>query len=285
MSGKRALRPKAAQNETRAPMVADRNTAEKTFETTDLSTPAALSRVHAEPAKWAVFLDIDGTLLDLASTPESIVVPETLPGDLHRLSGFLGGALALVSGRALEYVDRLFEPYRFSVAGLHGAEMRGPDGVLIHAHASPHFARVKAELQKRVALMPGVVFEDKGAAVAAHFRLAPQCEAELGQIMHDIAEKAGPQWALQLGKFVYELRPAGASKGDAIERFMQDAPFAGRLPLALGDDLTDETMFAVVNARGGHSVRVGRPNASTCAVSTIESPAHVRERIAALFAT
>ena len=97
--------------------------------------------------------------------------------------------------------------------------------------------------------------------------------------MQDYVRAAGPDWALQMGKFVFEIRPARASKGDALERFLAEAPFTDRLPLALGDDLTDESMFAVTNARGGFSIRVGRPNASTCAQATAESPAHVRQAI------
>lgn len=246
------------------------------------STREALDHIGADPEGWAVFLDIDGCLLDLAPTPDSIVVPEGLAADIDRLSKKFWGAVALVTGRALIYADALFKPFVFPIAGLHGAEMRGPDGSRIFADTPPEFERLKAELVADTADMPGVLIEDKGAAVAAHYRLAPQFEDILGARMSAFARDAGPGWALQLGKMVYEIRPSRASKGDAVERFLREPPFLGRLPLAMGDDLTDESMFAVVNARGGHSIRVGRAETSTCALSTIASPTLVREAIARL---
>lgn len=238
-----------------------------------------LAEAARRPDRWALFLDIDGTLLDLAATPDSIVVPDTLPSCLDRLSRNFGGALALVTGRALAYADNLFAPFRFPIAGLHGAEMRGADGRMIFADAPASFEALKAALVQAAADMPGVLIEDKGAAVAAHYRLAPQFEQPLGERMRQFAHAAGSGWALQLGKFVYEIRPARASKGDALERFLREGPFLDRLPLAIGDDLTDESMFATANARGGHSIRVGTPDASTCASCTIPSPAHVRQAL------
>jgi trehalose 6-phosphate phosphatase len=246
------------------------------------STSEALDQIGANPDGWAVFLDIDGCLLDLAPTPDSIVVPEDLGANIDRVSRRFGGAVALVTGRALIYADALFKPFVFPIAGLHGAEMRAPDGSRIFAEAPPEFERLKEILVRETADMPGVLIEDKGAAVAAHYRLAPQFEEALGERMQAFVKAAGPGWALQLGKMVYEIRPSRASKGDAVERFLREPPFLERLPLAMGDDLTDESMFAVVNARGGHSIRVGRPEASTCALSTISSPAHVRDAIAKL---
>jgi trehalose 6-phosphate phosphatase len=250
----------------------------------DHSTKLALARALERPDQWAVFLDIDGTLLDLAPTPDSIVVPETLPGNIDRLSRKFNGALALVTGRALLYADELFKPFHFPIAGLHGAEIRDVDGRELFVAPSPEFQSLKHALMREAENMPGVLIEDKGAAVGAHYRLAPQFEQQLEQRMKDYAHAAGPDWALQIGKFVFEIRPSRASKGDALERFLSEQPFLDRLPLAIGDDLTDESMFAVANARGGHSIRVGRPNASTCAQATAESPAHVRQAIAELSA-
>lgn len=248
------------------------------------STSEALEHIGDNPDGWAVFLDIDGCLLDLAPTPDSIVVPEGLAADIDRLSKKFGGAVALVTGRALIYADALFKPFVFPIAGLHGAEMRAPDGSRIFADTPPEFEHLKTVLVHETADMPGVLIEDKGAAIAAHYRLAPQFEDALGEKMQAFVKAAGPGWALQLGKMVYEIRPSRASKGDAVERFLREPPFLDRLPLAMGDDLTDESMFAVVNARGGHSIRVGREEASTCALSTILSPAHVRDTIGRLAA-
>ena len=246
------------------------------------STGEALDEIRGNPDGWAIFLDIDGCLLDLAPTPDSIVVPEGLAAGIDRLSSRFGGAVALVTGRALIYADALFRPFVFPIAGLHGAEMRGPDGSRIFAETPPEFERLKQILVLDTADMPGVLIEDKGAAVAAHYRLAPDLEEALGERMTAFAKAAGPGWALQLGKMVYEIRPSRASKGDAVERFLREQPFLDRLPLAMGDDLTDESMFAVVNARGGHSIRVGGPEASTCALSTIPSPREVRDAIGKL---
>lgn len=245
-----------------------------------ISVEEAFETVRREPQHWAVFLDIDGCLLDMAATPDEIVVPPDLPGSIERLRMTLGGALALVTGRGLIYADALFDPFPFPIAGLHGAEMRGPDGRMIHANASPAFTELKATLSEEAKSMPGVLIEDKGAAVAAHYRLAPQYELTLGERMRAFAEAAGPDWALQLGKMVYEIRPARASKGDAVERFMSEPPFSGRVPLTLGDDLTDESMFAVANARGGLSFRVGPPDAQTCAQGTVGTPTEVRRLVA-----
>jgi trehalose 6-phosphate phosphatase len=247
---------------------------------TGLTAKEAFATVRREPQQWAVFLDIDGCLLDLAPTPDEIFVPPDLPGAIERLRLTLGGALALVTGRGLTYADALFDPFPFPIAGLHGAEMRGPDGKMIQAVAPPAFAELKAGLMEEAKAMPGVLIEDKGAAVAAHYRLAPHYEMALGERMRLFAEAAGPDWALQLGKMVYEIRPARASKGDAVERFLSEQPFTGRLPLALGDDLTDESMFAVANARGGLSFRVGRPDAQTCAMGTVGTPTEVRSLVA-----
>jgi trehalose 6-phosphate phosphatase len=251
-------------------------------EAQSISFEEALVTLRREPQNWAVFLDIDGCLLDLAPTPDEIFVPPELPGAIEKLRLKLGGALALVTGRGLSYADALFDPFPFPIAGLHGAEMRGPDGGRIYAEAPPAFAALKAALAEESKDMEGVLIEDKGAAVAAHYRLAPQYELVLGERMRAFAEAAGPDWALQLGKMVYEIRPARASKGDAVERFLSEQPFTGRLPLALGDDLTDESMFAVANARGGLTFRVGRAEAKTCAMGTIASPGHVRDAIVRL---
>lgn len=244
-----------------------------------ISVEQALLMVRSEPSRWAVFLDIDGCLLDLAPTPDEIVVPPGLPGAIEKLRLELGGALALVTGRGLAYADALFDPFPFPIAGLHGAEMRGPDGSMIYAEATAEFAGLKAALVEEAKSMPGVLIEDKGAAVAAHYRLAPHYELALGERMRAFSEAAGPDWALQLGKMVYEIRPARASKGDAVERFLGEQPFTGRLPLAMGDDLTDESMFAVANARGGLSFRVGPPDAKTCAQGTVGTPQDVRNVI------
>lgn len=246
-------------------------------------TVQMLEALPSQSDDWALFLDIDGTLLNLAPTPDSIEVPDTLPGHLNRLSETFGGALALVTGRSMDFADMLFKPFLFPLAGLHGAEFRDAGGVSTLPDTEA-FQELKHQLVREAEAYPGVLIEDKGAAVAAHYRLAPNYEKVLDERMRYYANLAGPGWALQLGKMVFELRPARASKGDALERFLQAAPFKNRLPVAIGDDLTDESMFAVANARGGVSVRVGSIDAPSCAGYRLSSPALVRNVLGAMAA-
>ena len=249
--------------------------------------PADLSadvfrRIAAEPDDWALFLDIDGTLVDLAETPDAIVVPPDLPATLMALSNRLGGALALVTGRALHYADVLFDPATFPIAGLHGAELRDQTGAITRPDITPAFVTLKNEIAKTVKDWDGVLFEDKGAAVALHYRLAPERCADVEHIMRRASVAIGGDWGLQFGKMVVELRPATASKGGALMTFLSQSPFEGRKPLAIGDDVTDEAMFKVANAAGGMSLRVGAPGFETQAQATIGSAQEVRNALAAL---
>ncbi len=239
---------------------------------------ALFTMIDREPDRFALFLDIDGTLIDMALTPDLVTVPPELPPALTRLSQRLGGALALVTGRSLQNADALFEPLQFPAAGLHGAEIRVDDRLLL-LEPSPEFAALKQDLLAEAERFPGVLIEDKGAALAAHFRLAPQFEDEMQGVMQAYAGRAGPNWALQFGKMVIELRPAGSNKGNALERFLKSDVFLNRLPVAIGDDLTDEAMFAIANARGGTSIRVGAEGYQTCATGRLPSAAVVRDML------
>ena len=242
----------------------------------------ALTALSLYPQDWAVFLDIDGTLLDLAESPEAIVVPDYLPATLHALSRQLGGALALVTGRSIEFVDPLFAPFRFPVAGLHGAERRDAAGRMRRTHIPPAFQEMKQAIAREAHTWPGVIVEDKGAAVGVHYRHAPGSEAEIAEAMQRHLEEAGPDWSLQRGKMVIEICPAHASKGHAVEAFLAEAPFEGRRPVTIGDDVTDETMFAAANRLGGQSVRIGDGNGKTLARASIGSPARLRDVLATL---
>lgn len=242
----------------------------------------ALTALSLYPRDWALFLDIDGTLLDLAERPEAIVIPDYLPAMLHALSRQLGGALALVTGRSIEFVDPLFAPFRFPVAGLHGAERRDAAGRLRRTHIPPAFQQMKQTIAREAHAWPGAIVEDKGAAVAVHFRHAPGSEAEIAAAMQRHLEDAGPDWSLQHGKMVVEICPAHASKGHAIEAFLGEAPFEGRRPVTIGDDVTDETMFAAANRLGGQSVRIGDGNGKTLARASIGSPARLRDVLGTL---
>jgi len=150
-----------------------------------------LEELMQDPSQWALFLDIDGTLIDLAETPESIVVPAELPADLHRLSARLGGALALVTGRALPFADRLFQPYVFPIAGLHGSERRDATGMTTRVEVGAEFETLKAALAREAQQWPGVLIENKGAAVAAHYRRAPEQREVVEAAMERYLDMAG----------------------------------------------------------------------------------------------
>ncbi len=246
------------------------------------SGEAALLELASNPDRWALFLDIDGTLIDLADTPDAIVVPPQLPSHLHQLSRRLNGALALVTGRGLPYADQLFVPYRFPIAGLHGAERRDPAGTISRFEPDAAFYAVKTALAEEAAAWPGVLIEDKGAAVAAHYRQAPEQRDAVEQAMSRYLEKAGRHYALQRGKMVLEIRPAEASKGSALRAFLDQPPFEGRKPLAIGDDVTDEAMFRMANQLGGHSIRIADSLAGTDAQSFLPSANALRSFISGL---
>jgi trehalose 6-phosphate phosphatase len=226
---------------------------------------------------WAFFFDIDGTLLDIAASPDAIRVPDGLVRDLSLLDQKLGGALALVTGRSIAFVDTLFPDARFPVAGLHGAERRGADGRVTEVELTPDFLNAKAELERRAVRWPAFLVEDKHAAIAIHYRRAPHLGDEARRLMDEIAALAGPGWTVQEGKMVVELRPAAHDKGQVLETFMAVPPFSDRRPLVFGDDLTDEAMFETANAKGGLSIRIGSPGERPSAAALyMESPAALR---------
>lgn len=243
---------------------------------------AALDALRDHPLEWALFLDIDGTLVDLAETPDSITIPASLPFDLNALSQKLGGALALVTGRAISFVDPLFHPFQFPVAGLHGAERRDAAGRLRRVVIPPAFEEMKKRIADEASQWPGILVEDKGAAVATHYRLAPQSQGLVEDMMDRYFVEAGPDWALQRGKMVVEIRPARSGKGEAVSAFLEEAPFKGRRAFAAGDDFTDEAMFRAVNRLGGQSLFIGPDKAETQARARIASPAILRRMIARL---
>ncbi|HEY8539496.1 MAG TPA: trehalose-phosphatase [Steroidobacteraceae bacterium] len=207
---------------------------------------------------WALFLDVDGTLLEIAETPESVRVPPDLKKLLSEASLRLQGAIALVSGRTIADLDRLFAPLTLCAAGVHGCERRNPDGSIVLPEVSPELlVPVRQELGLFAARHPGVVVEDKGYGVALHFRRAPELAGDALALMRALCRQLSPRFTLQSGKCVVEIRPTGFTKGTSILAFMQLPPFAGRTPLFIGDDLTDEDGFAVVNELGGISIKVG----------------------------
>lgn len=217
-----------------------------------------MRRMPPFAADWSLFLDIDGTLLEFAARPQEVHVEAALLELLKQLSASTGGAVALVSGRSVEDIDKLFSPLAFPTAGQHGTERRAAEGT-IHRHMPPveKLGFAAAQLVRLTAAHAGLVLENKGMTLALHYRLAPDLRALAEREMRRIAAGLGEGFELQSGKFVIEIKPSGKDKGSAIAEFIAEAPFAGRRPVFIGDDLTDEPAFDVVNRAGGHSVKVG----------------------------
>ena len=219
------------------------------------ASPALPTRPDA--AAWAFFLDFDGTLIDLASTPDAVVVPPRLRPVLATCAGAFGGALALVSGRPIAALDALLDPLRLPAAGLHGLERRLPGGTVEHAPwRGPGLHGLRARLEAVVREDERLLLEDKGASLALHFRRAPERERALRALVTDAAPRHDGYQVLH-GKMVVEVKPAHPNKGDAIARYLEGPPFAGRRPVFAGDDVTDEDGFDAVNRLGGISVKVG----------------------------
>lgn len=225
-------------------------------------------------ADCALFLDVDGTLIEFAPTPERVIVPDSLRCSLYWLNESLDGALALVSGRAVHTIDALFAPLRLAAAGLHGHELRTRDGLQSQAPAP---AAMRAIVADAVALCrghAGALVEDKGVSIALHWRNAPAAELPLRAFAENALARM-PGYRLQPGHCVIELLPAGRDKGSAIAALLERTPFHGRHPIFVGDDLTDEPGFREINARGGTSVLVGEREDSAARYS-LPDPASVR---------
>jgi trehalose 6-phosphate phosphatase len=240
--------------------------------------PRATSR-HDDA--WCLFLDVDGTLLDIAPAPDAVHVSDALRVLLERTCAALDGAVALVSGRPIAAVDALFAPLRCPVAGLHGLERRDAAGRLHVAAVADDSAFMSArdELAAIAAATPGTLFEDKGAAVALHWRAVPEREVELRHRLRPLAKALGSGHQALEGRRVFEIKPATATKGSAVRAFLAEPPFRGRRPIFVGDDVTDLDGFAVVEDLGGVSVAVGD---AVEAQLRVASPRDVRALLADL---
>ena len=229
---------------------------------------------------WAYFLDLDGTLIDLAETPAAAVVDAPLLDMLDRLHRATGGAVALVSGRALADLDRRLGACRLPFAGQHGLERRDAAGRL-WIHPAPPEAKcaIRTALEPLLERHPGLLLEDKGLTLALHYRQAPQLAAEIQTLMQRLVAAAGEGLVLQEGKCVVEVKPAGVDKGTAIEDYLREPPFTGRVAVFVGDDLNDEHGFAVVNRAGGVSIKVG--GGESCARHRLPNVPAVRAWLAA----
>src|SRR5665213_3163480 len=208
----------------------------------------------------ALLLDIDGTLLDLAPTPREVWVP---PGLARTLTGLLqrtSGALALVSGRSLNDIDLIFAPAQFPAVGGHGAEMRlSTDSEAVATHAPPMDKELKRRLAAIAKLSPGILLEDKGYSLALHYRLAPHAEKAIYEAVSLIrADLPNAPIEVLPGKSVCEIKHSGFNKASGVRELMKHEPFKGRRPLFIGDDVTDETVFAIMPDMQGLAFSVGR---------------------------
>lgn len=220
----------------------------------------------------ALFLDFDGTLVDIAPDPGAVVVPSSLVPTLTALQDYLGGAVAVVSGRPIREIDSFLAPLRLPVAGVHGAERRAADGALDHLPGRP-LEIVEATADALAARHPGLLVEHKATSVALHYRQAPELEGACIEAMQEAVARS-PGLGLLRGKMVVEAKPCGASKGSAIEAYLNEPPFAGRTPVFIGDDVTDEAGFEVVQRLGGLGVKVGE--GATVAWQRLADPGALR---------
>jgi len=226
----------------------------------------------------ALFLDVDGTLLEIARRPDAVRVTEPLRALLADLLHDNGGAVALVSGRTLADLDRLFAPLTFPAAGLHGIERRSAGGI-IHTHVDSAALRAVRDYLSEHSC-EGLLVEDKGGAIVLHYRERPELAPDAHALARRAAELAGQRWEAVPGKMSVEIRDGDVGKHHAIERFMREPPFAGRTPAFLGDDHTDEDGFAYVNEHDGWSVHVGA--GATCARRSLPDPMAVWRVLRAL---
>ena len=236
--------------------------------------------VALDPATHAFFLDVDGTLIDIAERPEAVVVPPGLTDTLTVLSERAGGALALVSGRSLASLDQLFGADTFAAAGVHGADIR-----LAAGRPSDRAAALDTDLRRALdavaAEFADVFAEDKEHAVAIHYRAHPEVAPVLKRALLEVVGRR-PGVEIMPGHCVFEVRREGIDKGSAVARFMAAAPFAGRRPVFIGDDVTDEAGFRAVNQAGGIAVAVGAPRDG--AHTVLPDPRSVRALITHLAA-
>lgn len=207
----------------------------------------------------ALFLDVDGTLLDFAVQPDRVSLPAGALPIIQAISDRLQGALALVSGRPLEQLDRLFAPLQLPAAGLHGHQYRG--AAASGQETSPALERFKREAARFACEYPGVAVEDKGSHVALHWRAAPQAADYVRAFAETLIGNI-EGYRLQPGDHVVELVPAHVDKGRAVMTMMREPPFRGRTPVFVGDDLTDEYGFEAVQKLGGWGVLVGKRQTS-----------------------
>jgi trehalose 6-phosphate phosphatase len=226
-------------------------------------------------ASVALFLDVDGTLLDLAARPGDVVTPAGLVATLAGAERKLDGALALISGRSIDDIDHLFAPLRLRVSGVHGAEIRfDPDGSKNPTVASDLPQSLLTALRRAVEPFPGVFVENKRFSFTVHYRLAPSAEGPLRNIIKQLVDSIPIAVDIMDAHCAIEIKSPCFDKGGAIATFLSTSTFRGRRPIFVGDDTTDESGFALVSARGGCAYSVGRRRPG--AIGSFSEPQAVR---------
>ena len=239
--------------------------------------------VLLSPTETAFFFDFDGTLVELAPTPDGVLVPTKVIELLTTLRHQTDGAVAIVSGRGIDSIDSFLGLPDLPIAGLHGAERRDANGDTQRVGFNDErLLRMEQVLAEVVRQNPGTLLEIKGAAVALHYRNAPDREPVAREVTTRLVADYSGAYVLQPGKMVYEIKPKDVDKGRALRAFLEEPPFAGRTPVFAGDDLTDEKGFAVVNEYGGVSIKVG--GGDTVAKSRLESVSALIEWMASIVA-
>jgi trehalose 6-phosphate phosphatase len=228
----------------------------------------------------ALFLDFDGTMVDIAPQPQAVQVPRALLVVLRELHDYLRGAVAVISGRPIAQLDEFLAPLRLAVAGVHGAERRTGIGEVILQVTHP-LDHVEEAAHRFACQHPGLLVEHKRGSVALHYRQAPELEDAAIAAMQRAVEES-PGLTLLRGKMVVEAKPGGASKGRAIEEFLREPPFQGRTPVFIGDDITDEVGFSTVQRLGGMGIKVGE--GSTVAWRRLADPPALRRELEAAVA-
>jgi trehalose 6-phosphate phosphatase len=227
-------------------------------------------------AGHALYLDIDGTILDLAPSPDAVEVPVWMVPLLQRLSRKLDGAVAFVSGRTIAAIDHLFRPLTLPAVGVHGGEIRTPNGeIMVDEQLTAELQSAEPLLREAIERIRGVQLENKRSVIALHYRSVPERGREVLKVAELVASSLGSQFGVLMGKCVVEIRPRHLTKGAAMRRLMERAPFRNRTPIFAGDDSTDEDAFEVVNELGGISLRVGE-EAPTAARFRLADPDQLR---------
>lgn len=215
------------------------------------------TNVPLPETSWAWFFDIDGTLASIAASPDAVTIDPAITNILDILHAQTLGAVALISGRSLRDIDKLFPHHSFAAAGQHGAEVRHGSGMVERREGGAHLDWMRASLREMEQRHTGLFLEDKGLSLALHYRQVPRLEPFVLREVRALFMKMPAGFLMQTGKCVVEIVPIGNTKGTVVSEFMSEYPFRGRIPVFVGDDVTDETAFAVINAMGGLSIKVG----------------------------